>query len=74
MDTFTTQDSERLLPLSEVMRRTSKGRSAIYAAIRCKPPRFPLPVKDGISTRWVESEIDGYIRSRIAERDAKAAA
>ena len=74
MDTSMLEPTERLLPLSEVMRRTGKGRSSIYAAIRTTPPRFPLPVKDGISTRWVESEIDGYIRSRIAERDAKVAA
>ena len=72
MDSANIVSSERLLPLSEVMRRTGKGRSSIYAAIRRTPPRFPRPVKDGISTRWVESEIDSYIRLRISERDAKA--
>jgi predicted DNA-binding transcriptional regulator AlpA len=65
---------ERLLPLSEVMHRTSKSRSAIYAAMRAKPkPTFPLAIKDGISSRWLESEIDAYIRLRVAERDSKAA-
>jgi len=65
---------ERLLPLSEVMRRTGKSRSGIYAAMRTNPPTFPLPVKDGVSSRWVDSEIDAYNRRLIAQRDAKAAA
>jgi predicted DNA-binding transcriptional regulator AlpA len=64
---------ERLLPLAEVISRTSKSRSAIYAAMREQPPTFPVAVKDGISTRWLESEIDAYIRLRVAERDARRA-
>jgi len=70
----TQRQPERLLPLSEVIRRTSKSRSAIYAGMRANPPTFPLPVKDGVSSRWVESEVEAYVRTRIAERDAKAAA
>jgi prophage regulatory protein len=74
MDARNTACLERLITLTDVMRRTSKCKSSIYAAVRTKPPTFPLPVKVGISTRWLESEIDDYIRKRVAERDAKAAA
>ena len=65
---------ERLLTLPEVIRRTAKSRSAIYAAMRTKPPAFPIAIKDGCTSRWLASEIDAYIRKRVAERDAKAAA
>lgn len=42
--------------------------STIYAEM--KAGRFPLPVKLGRSSRWVESEIDEYIAARMRERDA----
>jgi len=61
---------ERLLTLSEVIQRTRKSRSAIYAALRTTPPTFPRPIKDGISTRFVESEVLAWIAARIAERGA----
>ncbi len=73
MEAVNTSLPERLLPLSEVIRRTSKSRSAIYAGMRANPPTFPTCCKDGISSRWLESEIDAYIRSRVAERDKAAA-
>ena len=31
--------------------------------------RFPPPTKDGDRNRWPETEIDSYIRWRIAVRD-----
>lgn len=65
---------ERLIPLSEVMRRTCKSRTAIYAAIRANPPTFPAPIKDGFSSRWIESEVASWLAKRVAERDAKVAA
>ena len=65
---------ERLLALSEVIQRTHKSRSAIYAAMRTTPPTFPLPIKDGISSRWLESGINAWVAERVRERDAKAAA
>ena len=40
-----------------------------------KSGRFPPPVKLGENTNaWVESEIDGWLQQRVAERDAKVAA
>ncbi len=61
----------RLIPLSEVMRLTGRGRSNIYASQRAGT--FPTPIKDGSSSRWVLSEVESWIRSRVAERDKAAA-
>ena len=69
-----TAAQERLIPLSEVMRRTCKSRTGIYAAIRANPPTFPRPIKDGFSSRWLESEIAAWLAGRVAERDKAAAA
>jgi len=62
----------RLIPLSEVTRLTGRRRSRIYAEI--KAGRFPQIVRDGASSRWVESEIFAWNAARVRERDAKAAA
>jgi predicted DNA-binding transcriptional regulator AlpA len=59
----------RLLPLAEVIRRTSKSRTSIYAGIRTEPPKFPRPIKDGFSSRWIEREVDAWIADKIAARD-----
>jgi prophage regulatory protein len=39
-----------------------------------KAGRFPRPVKLGPGSRnaWVEQEIDAFIKSKVAERDASA--
>ena len=37
-----------------------------------KAGKFPAPIKIGENTNaWLESEIDRYLKDRIAERDAK---
>jgi len=69
----TATSSDRLLPLAEVIRRTSKSRSAIYAEMRTTPPTFPRPIKDGNSSRWLESEVSAWVAARIAERDSRLA-
>lgn len=61
-----------LLRLPEVENVTGKKRSAIYSEIQAGT--FPPPVKisAGASARasaWVDSEIQAWIASRIAERD-----
>jgi prophage regulatory protein len=61
-----------LLPLAEVMRRTCKSRTSIYAGIRSNPPKFPRPIKDGFSSRWLENEVDAWVAERIAARDETA--
>ncbi|RLP78263.1 AlpA family phage regulatory protein [Xanthobacter tagetidis] len=64
---------QRLLSLAEVCERTGRSRWWVRAAVL--EGRFPAPVSTGSrSPRWVDSEIDGWIASLIAERDAQAGA
>jgi len=54
--------TQTLLKLPEVLKKTRRGRTAIYT-----DPTFPKPIK--ISTRnvaWIESEVDAWIAQRIA--------
>lgn len=60
-------DKERLIKITEVIHMTGLSRSTIYWAI--KEGQFPTPTK--ISPRrvgWVESEIQGWITSKIKEK------
>ena len=50
----------RLIPLPEVMSRVQLSRATIYRFM--KTGTFPLPRKLGASSRWVEEEIDVYVR------------
>jgi prophage regulatory protein len=61
-----------LLRLPEVMARAKLSRSELYRRIAAG--RFPAPVKLGVGSRWVESEVTHWIVERVAERDAKAVA
>ncbi|MBS0570016.1 MAG: AlpA family transcriptional regulator [Proteobacteria bacterium] len=59
----------RLIRLPEVKKLTGLCRSAIYEKIRVD---FPRQVKIGDrGSAWVESEVEQWIASRIAARDAK---
>ena len=61
-----------LLRLAEVRKLTGLSSSSVYRM--AKMGTLPRPLK--ISSRspaWVESEIRGWIASRIAERDATPA-
>ncbi|MXW09600.1 MAG: AlpA family transcriptional regulator [Gammaproteobacteria bacterium] len=62
----------RILRLPEVQRRTGLSRSTIY--VRLEQGRFPKPVSLGArAVGWIESEVDEWIRERIAEsRDGAA--
>ena len=56
----------RFLRISEVQARTGLGRSTIYEW--SADGRFPAPVRlGGRALRWIESEIDAWLRDRIAE-------
>ena len=56
----------RILRLPEVQRRTGLSRSTIY--VRLDQGRFPKPVSLGArAVGWIESEVDEWIRERIAE-------
>jgi prophage regulatory protein len=68
---------DALLRRQEVERLTGMGRSAIYARLDCKHPQydrtFPRPVPMGTtSVRWISSEVDAWIKARIADRDARS--
>jgi prophage regulatory protein len=67
-------EPERFLTLREVSKRTGRGKTRIYADMRRDPPAFPRPVKDGSSSRWVESEIAAWIRDKVTVRDGQVAA
>ena len=55
----------RFLRLPEVLDRTGLSRSTIY--IRLDQGRFPRPVSLGArAVGWIESEVDEWIRERIA--------
>jgi prophage regulatory protein len=69
------QAQPALLRLSDVSSRVGLKKSAIYERVALG--RFPRPVKlDGAKSdqfshnRWVESEVDAWIRERIAAREA----
>ncbi len=56
----------RILRLPEVVARTGLSRSTIY--LRLEQGRFPRPIAlGGRAVGWIESEIDAWIRERIAE-------
>jgi prophage regulatory protein len=64
---------EALLKLPVVQERTGLSRSAIYQGVADKT--FPAQVHLGPrSVGWVESEIDGWIRERVAESRRERAA
>ena len=61
--------------LPRVKARTGLSRSEIYRRCATEPPTFPRPVKLGEhASAWPEHEVSAWIASRIAARDAKAAA
>lgn len=56
----------RFLRLPEVVARTGLSRSTIY--VRLDQGRFPRPVSlGGRAVGWIESEVDEWMRNRIAE-------
>ncbi len=58
-----------LLRLPEVISRTGRSRSRIYADVRTGG--FPKPVNIGPrAVAWLETEIDEWIDQRAAEREA----
>lgn len=58
-----------LIKLNEVRARTGLSRSSIYAFI--DKGTFPAQVKLGErSVAWVDSEIEGWVESKMLARDA----
>jgi predicted DNA-binding transcriptional regulator AlpA len=59
----------RLLSHEQVNELTGK-RSRIQRWRDAKADRFPPPVRDGDRKRWPDTEIESYLRWRIAVRDS----
>lgn len=58
--------TNKILRLEEVKSRTGRSRSSIYADIQ--KHSFPQPISIGErAVGWLESEINSWIESRIAE-------
>jgi prophage regulatory protein len=61
----------RIIKLKEVMGCTGLGRSSIYKQI--SDGKFPKSVSLGDrAVGWIDSEVEDWILSRIAERDEAA--
>ena len=55
-----------LIPIDQVMKRTSIGRTTIYQLIR--QGEFPPPVKICGASRWVLGEVTDWIESLMSKR------
>jgi len=60
--------SDRLLTFEQLSDKVGMKRTAIYAAISAGS--FPVPVKIGKLSRWVETEVDAWIDSLKRQRAA----
>ena len=59
----------RVIRRHEVEKRTGKSRAGIYESMDAGT--FPRPVRIGPrAVGWIESEIDDWLRQRIADRDS----
>lgn len=64
------KETPQLLRLSEVCERTRLSRATLYFYIsEC---RFPAPIKLGKHSRWLDSEVRGFIDGLVASRQAGA--
>ena len=57
-------DPEKFLTLSDVIDRVAVTRSTIYRWMQAGS--FPRPIKVGIRSLWLESDIQAWIREQIA--------
>lgn len=72
-DRYSNRAYRRLLKRKQVLERTGLSNSGMYELIAQN--RFPKPVKPtgARSSAWVEEEVDQFIASCIAQRDANEA-
>lgn len=57
------EQGESLLLLPAVKARVGMGKTKIYAEI--KAGTFPKCIKNGRTSVWIESEVDGWVRETI---------
>jgi prophage regulatory protein len=63
----------RILRQREVIARTGLSAMTLWRREHQNPPTFPRRIKLGPNAvGWLESEIDDFIKQRIAERDGVA--
>ncbi len=71
-------DPKALIDLPIVSGLVGMKRSKLYDLINPESPNhdheFPKPIKLGPLTRWVRGEVDAWIASQIAKRDAALSA
>jgi len=66
--------NNRLIRIKSVIGITSISKSYVYQLVR--EGKFPKPIqliKNGKAVAWIESEIQAWVESRIADRDMGAA-
>lgn len=73
METITTNtppELPQLLRMTEVCALTKLSRASLY--FYCQEGRFPRPIKLGKHSRWLDSEVRGFIDGLVANRQAEA--
>lgn len=63
--------SKRFINLSAVEDKTALKKSSIYAKV--KTSDFPAPIKMGVRTVWVESEVDAWLDAQVVAWREKSA-
>lgn len=64
--------TQKIIRRREVQTKTGKSRSSMYADI--SRGNFPKPIKIGSrAVGWLESDVDAWIESRVAESRTPAA-
>lgn len=58
--------SARLLDVAGVAHKLSLSKSSVW--LLAKTAAFPVPIRINSNTRWIESEINAWIRARAKER------
>lgn len=59
----------QLMKLTEVCERTRLCRATLYHYVQ--EGRFPRPIRLGKHSRWLESEVRGFIDGLVANRQAQ---
>jgi len=60
-------EAMKALRRKQVEEKTGRSTSWLYDAMA--QGKFPRPIRDGRSVRWLEHEIDEYLDQLTAERD-----
>ena len=62
---------KRLIGTKEVLRKRGDSKSKLYKDL--KEGKFPLPIKHGTKSLWLESEVDSWIDSLVKKSRQVAA-